>query len=576
MANKRSGSNRAKREQDDFDTAYRKMTGSGRYAKKSKKKSHTAAIVAVCIALVAVTFAVAAGYLYFMNAELDGVILENISVAGVDVGGMTQADAIDAVRAATANTYSRTPMVVRVMDSEAEIPTKYVGAFNIRNAVRAAYKYGNSGSQAKRQEQRQIAMTTGYTVDITPYLDLDEKAIRDILSQLGANYSSTLSQSSYEVTGTAPNQTLVVKLGIPEYGLDLDKLYQQVLDGYSSNVFSVEGSCGMIEPDPINLEEINSKYYIAPTNASFNRDTFEAIPGVDGYGLDITAAQKSLDEAAFGTTVEIPFTVIKPEITAEMLSSMLYRDVLATHTASKDGDENRNTNLRLACEAINGMILKPGEVFSYNDALGERTASRGYKLGPSYAGDKTVMTYGGGICQVASVLYYCTLISEMETLLRENHRFAPSYLPLGMDATVSWGSIDFRFRNSSEYPIRIEASASGGSVTISLVGTSEKDYYVELEYETLSKEDYSVSYQTMSPNNSDGLKDGDYITEPYTGYTVKTYRCKHNNSTKELISRDYIDRSTYSKRDGVICRIEENTSGFGGGVVTDGDGALPD
>ena len=182
MANKRSGSNRAKREQDDFDTAYRKMTGSGRYAKKSKKKSHTAAIVAVCIALVAVTFAVAAGYLYFMNAELDGVILENISVAGVDVGGMTQADAIDAVRAATANTYSRTPMVVRVLDSEAEIPTKYVGAFNIRNAVRAAYKYGNSGSQAKRQEQRQIAMTTGYTVDITPYLDLDEKAIRDILS----------------------------------------------------------------------------------------------------------------------------------------------------------------------------------------------------------------------------------------------------------------------------------------------------------------------------------------------------------------------------------------------------------
>lgn len=575
MANKKSSRSRAKREQEELETAYRKMGGYRPKYKKSRKSSRTPAIIAICFAVIAIILGVAAGYLYFMNAELDGVILENVTVAGVDVGGMTQAEAINAVRSATSDTYSRTPMVVKVLESQAEIPTSHVGTLDVRGAVRAAYKFGNSGSQTKRQEEQQIAMQSGYTVDIAPYLDLNEDAIRDILNKLGANYSSTLSQSSYEVTGTAPNQTLVIKLGRPEYGLDLNKLYKQVLDAYSRNVFLVEGSCGMIEPDPIDLEAINSNYYIAPTDAKFDPKTFDVIEGTDGYGLNIETAKTKLEQAQFGTTVEIPFSAIKPEITAEKLSAMLYRDELATYTANYKSNSDRDTNLRLACEAINGMILYPGDVFSYNNALGERTAARGYKLGPSYAGNKTVMTYGGGICQVSSALYYCTLIAELETLVRENHSFAPTYVPLGMDAAVSWGSMDFRFRNSSDYPVRIEANATGGSVTVSLIGTNVKDYYIELEYETISKEDYSVSYQTMSANNPEGYKDGDYITEPYTGYHVKTYRCKYDNETKELISRDYIDQSVYKKRNGLICKIEGSSSGFGGGTVTDGNGALP-
>jgi vancomycin resistance protein YoaR len=338
----------------------------------------------------------------------------------------------------------------------------------------------------------------------------------------------------------------------------------------------VEGKCGMIEPDPIDLESILSKHYVAPTNATFDQKTFEAVEGVDGYGFDVTEAQNKLKQASYGSTVEIPFTAIPPEITAENLTSMLYRDELATYTAVADSNSDRNTNLRLACEAINGMILFPGQVFSYNSALGERTPERGYKLGPSYSGNKTVMTYGGGICQVSSALYYCTLVAEMETLVRKNHGFAPAYIPLGMDAAVSWGYLDFRFRNTSNYPIRIDATADRGSVTVTLVGTNEKDYYVELEYETLRTEDYSVTYQTMQPNNPNGYKNGDYIVEPYTGYTVKAYRCKYNNETKELISRDLIDQSTYKKRDGVICKIAGSNSGFGGGNITDDDGKLPD
>ena len=569
MAKQQGKYSRSRRDEEELVRAYRKISGPAKRSKKAKKSNRTLGIIAVCFAAIAIITGIAAGYFYFINADLDGIILDNVHVAGVDVGGMTQAQAIDAVRA-KAGSYATTPMIVQVLDSQAVIPPGCVENLDVRGAVKAAYKFGNSGSQSKRQEEQQIALSSGYTVDLTPYLRVKETNIRSILADLGSNYNTTLSQSKWEVTGSAPNQKLIVKLGVPEYGLDLNKLYYQVMDAYSKNSFFVEGSCGMINPDPIDLGVIEKKYFVAPVNASFDQKTYEIIDGKDGYGFNISEAEETLSKAKFGTTVEIPFTKIAPEVTKETLSTILYRDTLATYTAEYKSNTDRNVNLRLACEAINGKVLYPGEVFSYNNTLGERTAKRGYRLGPSFSGDKTVLTYGGGICQVSSALYYCTLIAELETLVRENHGFAPSYMPLGMDATVSWGSIDFRFRNTSSYPIRIEAAATNGNVTVSIIGTDDKDYYLEMEYETTNKQDYSVTYQNMSADNPQGFKNGDYIVEPYTGCTVKTYRCKYDKETKELLSRDFIEQSVYRKRDGVICQI-----GFGGGNISDGDGALP-
>ena len=560
----------ARRQHDDeeLERAYRKISGPARKSKKTKKSHRTLGIIAICFAAIAIIVALAAGYIYFTNADLDGIILENVHVAGVDVGGMTQAEAINAVNA-KAGSYSATPMIVKVLDAQAVIPPACAGKLDVRSAVRAAYKFGNTGSQSKRQEEQQIAMTSGYTVDLTPYLSVNEANIRSILADLGSNYNTTLSQSKWEVTGSAPNQKLVVKLGVPEYGLDLNKLYDQVMAAYSKNEFLVEGNCEMIEPEQINLDDIANKYFVAPVNASFDKKSFDIIEGKDGYGFDIEDAVKLLSASKYGTTVEIPFTKIAPEVTKESLSTMLYRDTLATYTSEYKSNTDRNVNLRLACEAINGKVLYPGEVLSFNNALGETTAERGYRSAPSFSGNKTVLAYGGGVSQVSSALYYCTLLAELETLARQNHDFAIAYTPLGMDANVSWGSVDFRFRNTSNYPIRIEASASKGNVTISIIGTDDKDYYFEMEYETMNTQEYSVSYQTMAADNPQGFKNGNYIVEPYTGCTVKTYRCKYDKETKELISRDFIEESVYKKQDGVICKI-----GIGGNI-SDEDGALP-
>ena len=269
------------------------------------------------------------------------------------------------------------------------------------------------------------------------------------------------------------------------------------------------------------------------------------------------AAKKQLAETPYGTTTEIPFVAIAPNVTGADLSALLYRDELAAFSTSATSSSNRQNNLKLACQAINGIILYPGDVFSYNDTLGERTAEKGYKPAGTYMGGQTVQTYGGGICQVSSTLYYCTLVADLEILVRQNHGYNTGYMPMGMDATVDWGSLDFRFRNNTDYPIRIEASAEGSKTSVRIVGTDTKDYYVKMEYEVLETYGYSTVYETMKADNAQGYKDGDVIVTPYTGYLVKTYSCKYNKETNELISRDYVATSKYNKRDKVVCKIEQ-------------------
>ena len=571
-------------EEDELESAYRHISGyKGKY-KKTRSLNHTPVIITISIAIIAILVCIAAGYLYFLNKDLDGIIQENVTVAGVNVGGMSQAEAITAVRAATDYTYSKIPMLVKVLDSKAEIPVSCVGKLDVRGAVRAAYKFGNSGSADKQQREQQLAMSTGYSVDLTPYLDLNQKGIQKILSALGADYSSTLSQSIYEITGTAPEQILVIKLGVPEYGLDLDQLYRQVLEAYSANQFEITGQLSVIEPEPINLESIYKEYYVPPENAYFDAINQEIVAEVNGYGFDLEYAKSILSKKNYGATIEIPFTELKPEITTELLSSLLFRDKLAVYTATATSNANRNTNLRLACEAINGFVLYPGDVFSYNERLGERTTARGYRPAPSCEENSTVLTVGSGICQVSSALYYCALKAEMQIELRENHGFMPSYMPLGFDATVGWGSIDFMFKNTLDYPVRIEASASGGKTTVALIGTDLRDYRVELNSEILSTTEYKISYKTMSANNADGYKDGDYIVEPHTGYEINTYLCRYALDSDTLLSRELIANSVYRKCDAIVCKIDNSNvdtgttdeiPGIGGGGITDDDGALP-
>ena len=509
MATKRKGTH-AQKNQKRYNGKY--TAANSRRGKKDNE--NRTGVIVTCVCVIALGIAFLAGCLFFFGNE-DGVIYEGVRIAGVKVGGMTVQEAKAAVEAAAKDTYGKKDMVVTVLQDKVTIPAEYAGKLDVTKAVRIGYQYGRKGTSTQRQEQIALAAAEGIDVDISGCLNLDADKIKAKLGVLGEKYSSTLVQSTYEVVGKKPSaediqkgvnfQKLVVNKGTPEYGLNMDALYKTVLNGYSRNTFSVTGECGSVQPDPIDLEAILKEYYVAPVDAKLKSNSAEIQDGKVGYGFVVADAKAKIESAKPGATVEIPFTQLQPTVTKESLMTNLFKDVLATYTAVSDNNNSdRNTNLRLACEAIDGMILSPGEFFSYNAALGERTKAKGYKPGPSYAGGKTVYTVGGGICQVSSALYYCAMVADLKIEERTRHAFFPGYVPLGMDATVSWGSLDFCFRNNTKNPILIDATADKNEVTVSLLGVDDKDYYVEMEYEILKEYPSTTTYQTMEKDNKVG------------------------------------------------------------------------
>ena len=128
---------------------------------------------------------------------------------------------------------------------------------------------------------------------------------------------------------------------------------------------------------------------------------------------------------------------------------------------------------------------------------------------------------------------------------------------MGIDATVSWGGPDFRFKNNTDYPIRIEAEVSGGKVKVKLIGTDEKTYYIKMEYKTvevISPKTIEETY-TAAEAKAKGYKDGQVKQQGSTGYTVYSYKCKYDKQTDKLISRDYEATSNYVKKDKIIIRV---------------------
>lgn len=527
------------------------------------------------------------------------VFLENVRIAGVDVGGMTQSQAIKAVQDATKDTYSQKEMVVTIVDQQLTIPqsTSCV-SLNAKAAVKNAY------AQYRCEAGADVG-ADGVDADILPYLSIDQDAIVQAVEDTSARIRDTLTEYTWEVKGTcaAPDSTsdeshvLLITLGTPRQIPVAEDITQQILNAYNINVFEMDAVCELQSPAAPDLQYILDQVSKKPVDAVMDPQTFTVSEEVYGCGFDLEKAAEAVGLAAPGETVEITMEAIEPQVTAQALSSVLYRDVLSTYTAVASSNADRNVNLSLACKAINGMILYPGDVFSYNNALGERTTEKGYKAGASYSGNETVYTVGGGICQVSSTVYYCALNADLQIVERYCHSFATGYMPLGMDATVNWGTLDFKFRNNTAYPIRIEASSEGGSVTVSLIGTDERDYYVKMEHQVVRTYPYSTSYQVMPSDNAKGYEDGEIITTPYTGYDVNTYRCKYSKETDSLISRDFEDLSDYNKRDKVVCKIQdpapvpaptespatepENvqtpapSTPNDGGISEDGGGALP-
>lgn len=149
--------------------------------------------------------------------------------------------------------------------------------------------------------------------------------------------------------------------------------------------------------------------------------------------------------------------------------SSSYSKVYASYSTNYVNKPKRTTNLKLACKAINGTIIQPGETFSFNKVVGERTAKKGYKEATIFTGsESTAESLGGGVCQVASTIFNAALLGNLEIVERYQHSQRVTYCPLGRDAAIYWGSEDFKFKNNTNYPIKMVMKCANGKVSCTL------------------------------------------------------------------------------------------------------------
>lgn len=190
----------------------------------------------------------------------------------------------------------------------------------------------------------------------------------------------------------------------------------------------------------------------------------------------------------------------------------------------------------------------PGDVFSYNKVVGKRTVEEGYKDAKIYADGGVVDGLAGGICQISSTLYNAVLLANLEIVERRNHSYTTSYVAAGKDATVVYGAIDFQFKNSRSYPIKIEASVKNGIAEFKIHGMQEEnEYEIKIIPVTTGSIPFTTAYvqdPTLAPGQQVVTQVG------HAGYKVTTYIEKRLNG--QVVSKEVLSNDTYSPMKTII------------------------
>lgn len=429
-------------------------------------------------------------------------IITGIYIKGVEVAGLTKEQAIEKVTNEFNNVLPNNLTVVHG-EYETQLNLDDLGAnLNIEEAVDRAYNIGRDGNIFKNMGT--IIKNLVSVNDLDLNVTVNTEQCTSILNDISTKLPDTVVQSSYYVEGNKLIITRGKTGNIVDVTPSIENIKNKIQDlSYASS--KIELVTVSKDPDAIDIDKIHNEIYKEPVNAYYTTNPYVVYPhenGVD-FNISVDEAKAMLNEVK--DEYENPLKYTAPSVTTNMIGTEAFPDLLAKFSTNYNArDTDRTTNLRLAAEKINGTVLMPGETFSYNTVVGERTIAAGYKEAAMYQNGEVVDGLGGGICQISTTLYNAVLYSNLEIVERRNHQFVPSYAKAGRDATVVYGSIDFKFKNTRNYPVKILCTVSGGVAKCEIYGLKENpDYDVEITSrvtETTATSIKSETYKTVRQN----------------------------------------------------------------------------
>ena len=513
--------------------------------KNNKNKIIIISIVSIIILLI-VMFLCSIFALLNMN---NNKIIKGITINQISIEDLTKEEALEKIEEEV-NKNLEKDINVKYNDFEysiklAQIEVKY----KIEEAVEKAFNTGRSNN----------IFIDNYTILKTRFkkenLDLEyeynEKLLNEIIDDITVKIPGAVVEPSYYIE----NEKLYVSKGTKGNTIKKEALKKEILDRVEKEKNEdIILEIYEVEPGNIDIEKIYNEVYTEPKDAYYTKDPFEIFPHVNGINFDKEAAKKILEQDE--EEYEIPLIITTPKITTNKIGTEAFPDMLSTFSTRYDASNTpRTTNLKLAMQKLNGVVVSPGETFSYNKTLGKRTAEAGYKEAGGFAGGKVVQTLAGGICQISSTLYDAVVYANLDIVERHNHMFLAGYVGAGKDATVVYGTYDFKFKNTRKYPIMIKTSIGSGVAQISIYGVKEEvEYEVEISSKILSYIPYKVVYET---DNSLASGKEKVAQNGMNGCKSITYKILKLNGAQ--VSSTVLSTDTYDPMNKIIKRGPSKT-----------------
>ena len=465
-------------------------------------------IIIICGLLLSTIFAI-------MNMG-NSKIMSGIKINNISVKDLTKEEAVIFIQ----NEMQKNQEIIVNVDGKyfSIINENLNITYNIKDAVEEAYTEGRNGN-------------------IKTDMTIDEKSLKHVVNEICLKIPNGLKESTYCIE----DDKLIIKEGEPGKGFDLEEFEAKIIEYIQTNGASkIEIKTINKKPEAINIEEIREEIYKEPKDAYYEEEPFKIYSSENGIDIDIDEAKKILSEEK--QEYEIPLIITEAKVKKVSISAdKQFLDLLGKCTTKYDeSNVSRSTNLKVASKTINEMIINPGEIFSFNNALGPRTVAKGYKLGAGYSGGRSVSMVGGGICQISSTLYNAAIYANLTIVERHNHAHIAAYLDPGKDATVSYGTLDFKFKNTREEPIMIKASAKNGIATVEIYGKKESDEY---DIEIVSIVSNYIGFKTIYEYDSTKEVGYQKVTQQgMRGCNSTTYKIYSKNGIeikREQISKDY-------------------------------------
>lgn len=510
--------------------------------KKSKKKKIVIFSIIGVILVLGIIFSTIFA-LFNLNNEK---IINGVTVSGVDISKLSKEEAKEKIQNLFEEKKQK-DLNLKYQDYENTLsPMLLETEYNVDKAIDEAYSLGRKDNIFINNYEILFTLLGKKNIDVE--MSLNEEMASQKLDEISLNLPGAIIESSYAIE----DDEMIITKGKPGIKVDNSKLLEEIknrLKSLDNKEDIIQIPVEDAEPQAIDIDKIHEEVYKEAKDAYYTKDPFTIYPEVIGVDFDVEEAKTLLLEDKEEYVIKL--TITKPKVTIDQIGSEAFPDQLSAFTTRFDeSDRDRSTNLRIACQRINGKVLMPGEIFSYNKTLGARTAAAGFKNGKVYEGGEVVDGIGGGICQISSTLYNAVLMANLQTVERRNHQFVTSYIGPGRDATVVYGAIDFKFKNTRKYPVRLKASAVNGIATVTIYGIKEENEYTfKFETRTIETIPFTTTYEEdaalevgtekIKRKGSNGIKTETYIVKMQDG---------------KVVSRNLLSRDTYSAMSRIIIK----------------------